>query len=174
GSTPRTLSQRAEPASSPCTAPSCNPQRLQVANDEDRPGGEPLRILHRGSRKLRLLRSDSPSSLRNTLREAGVLEVESGLDLSLAVDGRKLRGDLAKVGGAKRGGRERRLDAVERVEVVHTHGEGGSLGDTEQLLDAQILHRVPGTANRVIRAPCITQHILAAGITPGVGAEQLR
>src|SRR6185437_15594991 len=108
------------------------------------------------------------------LPNSNCLEVEGGLDLSLAVDGRELRGDLAKVGGAKRGGRERRLHTVERIEVVYAHRERGSLGDAEQLLDAQVLHRVPGAAHRVVSAPGIPQHILAAGVTPGVGAEQQR
>src|ERR1700679_33251 len=102
------------------------------------------------------------------------LEVEGGLDLSLAIGGGEFGGDLAEVGGAERLGRERSLNAVERVEVVHAHSERGSLCDVEQFLGTQVLHGVPGTANRVVVAFGVAQHILAAGVAPGVGAEQQR
>src|ERR1700721_1822635 len=102
------------------------------------------------------------------------LEVEGGLDLSLAVDGRELGGDLAEVGGAEGGSRKRSLNAVERIEVVHAYSERASFSNTEYLLDAQVLHRIPGTANRVVDAPSVAQNILAARVAPGVGAEQQR
>ena len=102
------------------------------------------------------------------------LEVEGRHDLPLTVDGGELAGDLAEAGGVERRVRERSLDAVERVEVVHAHGERGSFRDTEQLLDAQVLYRVPGTTNRVVDAIGVAQHILAAGVGPCVGAEQNR
>ena len=105
------------------------------------------------------------------------LEVEGRHDLPLAVDGGELAGDLAEAGGVERRVRERSLNSVERVEVIHTHRERSSFRDTEQLLDAQVLYRVPGTTNRVIDAIGVAQNILATSgrsEAPCVGAEQNR
>src|ERR1700761_2670035 len=102
------------------------------------------------------------------------LEVEGRHDLPLTVDGGEFAGDLAEVGGTERCGREGSLNTIECVEVIHAHRERGSFGDAEDLLDAQVLHRIPGAANRVIDAIGVAQHILAASVGPSPGAEQPR
>src|SRR6202034_3725430 len=92
--------------------------------------------------------------------QSSTLEVKDSLSLSFAVAAGKLGGDLAEVGSLAVGGRERSLGAVQRIEVIHAQGHRGALRNMEHLLGAEVLHRVPGTAHRVVDAVGIAQHIL--------------